>query len=121
MTQTPITLYGIPNCQTVKKARVWLESHQIEYHFYDFKKQGVNKELIQQWLKHVEWTQLLNRSGMTYRNLTAQQKEQSQVESGAISLMMQNPSMIKRPIMADSNMLYLGFKEADYQSIFGAL
>ena len=121
MTRTPITLYGIPNCQTVKKARDWLESHQIDYQFYDFKKQGVNEELIELWLKHVEWTQLLNRSGMTYRNLTDQQKEESQIQSGAIFLMMQNPSMIKRPIMANANKLYLGFKEADYQSIFGAL
>jgi len=121
MTQMSITLYGIPNCQTVKKARLWLENHQIDYQFYDFKKQGVNEELIQLWLKHVEWTQLINRSGMTYRNLTDQQKEQSQSQSGAISLMIQNPSMIKRPIMSNSNILYLGFKEADYQSIFGAL
>ncbi|BDW11178.1 arsenate reductase [Polynucleobacter sp. SHI8] len=121
MTRMPITLYGIPNCQTVKKARVWLESHQIYYQFYDFKKQVVNEELIQLWLKHVEWTQLINRSGMTYRNLTDQQKEQSQTQSGAISLMIQNPSMIKRPILEDSKSIYLGFKEADYQSIFGAL
>ena len=121
MTRTPITLYGIPNCQTVKKARVWLESHQIDYQFYDFKKQGVNEELIQQWLKHVEWSQLLNRSGITYRNLTDLQKEQSQIQFGAISLMTQNPSMIKRPILSRSNILYLGFKEDDYQSIFGAL
>ena len=121
MSQIPITLYGIPNCQTVKKARVWLESRQIDYRFYDFKKLGVNEELIQQWLTYVEWTLLINRSGLTYRNLTDQQKEQSQSQSGAISVMMQNPSMIKRPIMVNSSMLYLGFKEADYQSIFGAL
>ena len=121
MSLMAITLYGIPNCQTVKKARVWLESHQIDYHFYDFKKQGVGEELIQQWLKHVEWTQLINRSGMTYRNLTDQQKEQSQTQSGAIQLMMQNTSMIKRPIVANSKMLCLGFKETDYQSLFGAL
>jgi arsenate reductase len=116
-----ITLFGIPNCQTVKKARVWLENHQIEYQFYDFKKQVLSESLINQWLKHVEWTQLINRSGMTYRKLSDQQKEQSKTQAGAISLMMLNPSMIKRPILYNSKTLYLGFKEADYQSIFGAL
>jgi len=121
MTGMPITLYGIPNCQTVKKARDWLDSHQVEYQFYDFKKQFVNEALINQWLKHVEWTQLINRSGMTYRKLTDQQKEQSQTQAGAISLMILNPSMIKRPILDNSKMIFLGYKEADYQSIFGAL
>ena len=121
MTGMPITLYGIPNCQTVKKARTWLESHQIDYQFYDFKKQVVDESLINEWLKHVDWTQLINRSGMTYRKLSDPQKEQSQTQAGAISLMILNPSMIKRPILDNSKMLYLGFKEADYQSIFGAL
>jgi arsenate reductase len=116
-----ITLYGIPNCQTVKKARVWLENHQMDYTFYDFKKKGVDESLIEQWLNHVEWTQLINRSGMTFRNLSDEQKELSKNKVGAISLMIQNPSMIKRPILDNSQNLYLGFKEVDYQSILGAL
>ena len=114
-----ITVYGIPNCQTVKKARDWLDTHEIKYTFHDFKKQGVTKDLILIWLKKVDLNQLLNRSGMTYRNLTEQQKLQSQNESDAIALMIQNPSMIKRPVLVVSQEIHLGFKDADYVSLFG--
>jgi arsenate reductase len=114
-----ITVYGIPNCQTVKKARDWLDTHEIKYTFHDFKKQGITKDLILLWLKKVDLNQLLNRSGMTYRNLTEQQKLQSQNENDAIALMIQNPSMIKRPVLAISQEIHLGFKDADYVSFFG--
>lgn len=113
-----VTVYGIPNCQTVKKARDWLDSHHIQYTFHDFKKLGVSKELIVSWLKKVELHQLINRSGMTYRNLTEQQKFQSQNQEEAISLMIQNPSMIKRPVLVIPEQIHLGFKDTNYASIF---
>jgi len=113
----PITLYGIPNCQTVKKARNWLDEHGIHYQFHDFKKTGVTQELIRSWLKHHDLTQLINRSGMTFRNLSEADKKKSLMTDEAIQLMIANPSMIKRPVLDDSKKIYLGFKEDTYQTI----
>jgi Spx/MgsR family transcriptional regulator len=115
-----VTVFGIPNCSTVKKARDWLEHHQIAYEFYDFKKLGVDEPLIQEWLKKVSLNELINRSGMTFRKLSDEQKIQAENLRGAIELMMKQPSMIKRPILQISNEIYLGFKESTYQSIFQA-
>jgi Spx/MgsR family transcriptional regulator len=114
-----ITVYGIPNCQTVKKARDWLETHQVNFTFHDFKKQGVTKAMLLKWLEQVDFNQLINRSGMTYRNLSDQQKLQSQQQDGAIVLMLQNPSMIKRPVLELPQSIHLGFKEGDYGTLFG--
>ena len=114
-----ITVYGIPNCQTVKKARDWLDAYQIKYTFHDFKKLGVSKELILLWLKSVDLHQLINRSGMTFRNLTEPQKLLSQNQDDAIALMIQNPSMIKRPVLVTPQKIHLGFKDVDYASLFG--
>ncbi len=114
-----ITVYGIPNCQTVKKARDWLETHQVKFTFHDFKKQGLTEAMLLKWLQQVDFNQLINRSGMTYRNLSDQQKSQSQQQDGAIALMLQNPSMIKRPVLELPQTINLGFKEADYVTLFG--
>ena len=116
-----LTLFGIPNCQTVKKARIWLSEHQIDYVFHDFKKQGVSNALIQHWLGHCEISKLLNRSGMTFRNLSDAQKEKSQMTSGAIELLIEYPSMIKRPILDTGKTITLGFDETIYQHIFDNL
>jgi arsenate reductase len=113
-----ITLYGIPNCQTVKKARNWLDEHDVPHQFHDFKKTGVSQELIRSWLKHHDLTQLINRSGMTFRNLSEIDKKKSLMTDEAIQLMIANPSMIKRPVLDDSKKIYLGFKEDSYQTIF---
>jgi arsenate reductase (glutaredoxin) len=114
-----LTLFGIPNCQTVKKARNWLSEHATDYSFYDFKKQGVHPELLQKWLEECDISQLLNRSGMTYRNLTEAQKMQTQSVSGAIALMCEFPSMIKRPILDNGQKIFLGFNENLYQELLG--
>jgi arsenate reductase len=111
-------LYGIPNCSTVKKARDWLDHRQISYEFYDFKKQGVSENLINNWLSEVNIEQLINRSGMTFRNLDASEKAQASSISTAIPLMISKPSMIRRPILQISNQVYLGFQESTYESIF---
>jgi arsenate reductase (glutaredoxin) len=114
-----LTLFGIPNCQTVKKARHWLTERDFDYAFYDFKKQGVHPELLHKWLQEYEISQLLNRSGMTYRNLTEKQKLQTESVSGAIQLMCEFPSMIKRPILEDGKKILLGFNENLYQELLG--
>ena len=110
-----VTMFGIPNCSTVKKARDWLDQNQISYEFHDFKKQGISEEMIHEWLKHVSLDELINRSGMTYRKLSDEQKSQSNDLPKAIELMINQPSIVKRPILAIQQQLLLGFKETQYQ------
>ena len=111
-------LYGIPNCNTVKKARTWLEENGIAYEFHDFKKQGIDEALIQQWLTQSTWDKLVNRAGMTWRNLSDVEKAAVRDNSSATELMMAKTSVIKRPLLIkDGTLLALGFDEAKYQQL----
>ena len=112
------TLYGIPNCDTVKKARAWLTERKLSHQFHDFKKQGVNAELLQAWIKQVGWEKLVNRQGTTWRQLNDEAKAAALNEAGAISLMLEKPSAIKRPVLEKDGKIYLGFDEAVYQTLF---
>ncbi|MDD5241878.1 MAG: ArsC family reductase [Sulfuricella sp.] len=112
-------LYGIPNCNTVKKARSWLSEHNIEIPFHDFKKQGVNEELLESWLKQIGWEKLVNRQGTTWRQLPDEAKVAVRDETGAIRLMLEKPSVIKRPVLEKNGKIHVGFDEAHYQSLFG--
>jgi len=112
-------LYGIPNCNTVKKARVWLDENNIDYTFHDFKKLGVDQTTIDNWLTQQPWEKLVNRAGMTWRKLTDEHKASITDNASASALMMEKTSIIKRPILEkDGKVLALGFKEDDYQEIF---
>jgi len=111
-------LFGIPNCNSVKKARAWLARHGVEISFHDFKKQGVSAELLQAWLKQVGLEKLVNRQGTTWRQLTDEAKAAAMHEAGAISLMLEKPSVIKRPVLEKDGKIYLGFDEAVYQTLF---
>jgi len=112
-------LYGIPNCNTVKKSRDWLKQHSIEVEFHDFKKQGLNTNTAKSWLKQTDWAKLVNRSGMTWRKLTEQQKQQVQDAPSALALMQEKTSVIKRPILEkNGKILHIGFDEATYSTIF---
>ncbi|HVK94418.1 MAG TPA: ArsC family reductase [Noviherbaspirillum sp.] len=113
-----ITLYGIPNCDTVKKARTWLDNNGVEYRFHDFKKTGVSSELVAAWLQHVGWEILLNRKGTTWRALDDERKTAINDAASATLLMMESPSVIKRPVLFDGNAAHVGFSEALYQQIF---
>lgn len=113
-----IHLFGIPNCQTVKKARDWLSAHEIPYEFHDFKKEGITESQLIAWLDKVSLDQLINRSGMTYRNLSDEDKALTRSMNEAIALMRNYPSMIKRPVLLKENHLFLGFKPSEYESIF---
>jgi arsenate reductase len=114
-----ITLFGIPNCDTVKKARVWLTDHQIDFVFHDFKKQGLTAEEVQKWLNTQSWEVLVNKKGTTWRNLTDAQKADTVDATSATSLMIANPSVIKRPILViDGKAVQVGFSDALYQQIF---
>lgn len=111
-------LYGIPNCDTMKKARSWLDAHAVEYAFHDYKKEGVNEALLLQWSDRVGWELLLNRRGLTWRKLTDQQKEG--IDKGrAIALMCEYPSMIKRPVLIAGDRIEVGFSESAYSQLFG--
>lgn len=112
-------LYGIPNCNTVKKAREWLTLHGIDYEFHDFKKQGIDSALAEAWLQQMPWEKLVNHAGMTWRNLTDAEKTAVNNQEKAKSLMLAKSSVIKRPILVkDSKIISLGFSEATYQALF---
>lgn len=113
-----ITLYGIPNCDTIKKARNWLNQHHIDYRFYDYRKDGLERTQLQAWCDELGWEALLNKRGTTWRQLPEDTKS-SIDQASAIELMLEYPAMIKRPLLDLGSVRKLGFKEADYQGYFG--
>ncbi|MDI1298593.1 ArsC family reductase [Methylotenera sp.] len=111
-------LFGIPNCNTVKKARDWLTAHHIAYEFHDFKKNGVTQSLLEAWLNQQPWEKLVNRAGMTWRNLNEAEKAAVIDAPSAIQLMLEKSSVIKRPILVkDGKIVCLGFTEAAYKEL----
>lgn len=114
-----IIVYGINNCDTVKKARVWLAGHDISFKFHDFRKQGLDPELAQRWLQQAPWELLINRKGLTWRGLTEAQKLSITGIAAAQQLMLDKTSVIKRPLLEqDGKLLHIGFDETSYQKIF---
>lgn len=111
-------LYGIPNCDTVKKARSWLEQQGIAYTFHDIKKAGLDRGMVTTWLVHLEWGALVNRKGTTWRALSDERKAAVADANSAIALMLESPSVIKRPVLAYDNNTYVGFSGETYQQIF---
>jgi arsenate reductase (glutaredoxin) len=113
-----IKLYGIPNCDTVKKARTWLSNNHIEFEFHDFKKSGVSAELAQRWLGQAQWEQLINRKGLTWRGLPDEQKIAITDNASAQQLMMDKTSVIKRPLLEqDGKLLHIGFDADAYKTL----
>lgn len=114
-----LKLYGIPNCNTVKKARDWLESKGIAYAFHDFKKLGTSQQLLENWLSQFPHDKLINRAGLTWRGLDDAAKTNIVDNATAIALMQAKTSVIKRPIAEkDGKILCLGFDEAVYKELF---
>ena len=110
----PITIYGIKNCDTMKKARVWLDQHGVEYVFHDYKAAGIERARLEGWVKKLGWETLLNRAGTTFRKLPDKDKE-GLTEKKAIGLMLAQPSMIKRPVLElGGGKLLVGFKPEIY-------
>lgn len=109
-----IKLYGIPNCDTMKKARKWLEKNNLDYDFHDYKKSGVPENKLKLWVKSAGWDIVLNKRGTTWRKLDDKIKNNID-ESSAIQVMLDNPSAIKRPIIENDKMLLVGFKEDEYK------
>ena len=113
----PITIYGIKNCDTMKKARAWLDKHGVAYSFHDYKVSGIERDRLERWSKKAGWEVLLNRAGTTFRKLPDKDKE-GLTEKKAIALMMEQPSMIKRPVLDAGGKLLVGFKPEDYAKVF---
>jgi arsenate reductase (glutaredoxin) len=115
-----ITIYGIKNCDTMKKARAWLDSHGIAYAFHDYKAAGIDRMRLEAWSKQVGWETLLNRAGTTFRALSEEQK-QGLDAAKAIALMLEQPSMIKRPVLdLGGGKLLVGFKPDAYAAALAA-
>ncbi|CAM3584662.1 ArsC family reductase [Vibrio aquimaris] len=115
-----ITMYGIPNCDTIKKAKKWLEKEGIEFQFHDYRKHGINKDMIAVFCQQLGWENVVNKRGTTYRQLSQEQKDNLNEEL-AIALLSEQPPMIKRPILVTDNHYHLGFKAEQYSAIFSAV
>ena len=113
-----LTLFGIPNCDTVKKARTWLDAHGVAYDFHDYKKHGVDAATLERWANIGGWEPLLNRAGTTFKKLPDTDKADID-RAKAIALMVAHPSMIKRPVVEGDGKLLVGLKLDDWTAAFG--
>lgn len=111
-----INMYGIKNCDTIRKARAWLDQHQIDYQFIDYRKDGLSSELLATFSQQLGWQNLLNTRGTTYRALPAESKA-NLTEQTALALMLQQPAMIKRPLLQVKDTYILGFNAEHYQKL----
>jgi arsenate reductase len=111
-------VYGIPNCNTVKRAQDWLKQNKVDYTFHDFKKAGITESKLKEWTKRVGWQALVNKKGTTWRQLDAKVQESIVDETSAIALMLEKSSVIKRPVVETAKNIVLGFDEVVYQQEF---
>ncbi|WP_454280926.1 ArsC family reductase [Sphingomonas sp. Marseille-Q8236] len=112
-----VELYGIPNCDTMKKARVWLDQHGVAYRFHNYKADGIDEATLRRWVEQVGWELLLNRAGTTFRKLDEADRQDIDADK-AITLMQAQPSLIKRPVLDREGALTVGFKPERYAEIF---
>jgi arsenate reductase len=113
-----VTIYGIKNCDTMKKARAWLDDHRVAYVFHDYKAEGVERAKLEGWVKEAGWETVLNRAGTTFRKLPDKEKE-GVTQKKAIALMLAQPSLIKRPVLEVGGKLIVGFKPEVYAKAQG--
>ena len=118
MSKTAVTIYGIKNCDTMKKARAWLDRRGIAYAFHDYKTAGVERSRLEAWSREVGWETLINRAGTTFRALPDKDKS-ALAENKALALMAAQPSIIKRPVLDIGGKLLVGFKPEQYEQAFG--
>ncbi len=111
-----VTIYGIKNCDTMKKARAWLETQGVDHEFHDYKVAGIDRAKLEAWVKQVSWEVLLNRAGTTFRKLPEAAKT-GLTEAKAIKLMLEQPSMIKRPVLERGKTLLVGFSPEKYSVV----
>ena len=113
-----MTIYGITNCDTVKKALTWLKANHVDYEFHDFKKLGLTPEKLQNWNKQAGYEKFLNKNGLTWKQLEPEVKASILTAGDALRLLQQKTSMIKRPVIEDGNFLFFGFDEEVYKRHF---
>jgi arsenate reductase len=113
-----VKLYGLANCDKVRAARAWLAQHEVEAGFHDFKRQGVTPDLLAGWLKQFEWTELVNRRGTTWKHLPQARRNGVTCAAAASALMLDHPSLIRRPVLDLDGKLHLGFDAGSYSSLF---
>ena len=113
-----VTIYGIKNCDTMKRARAWLDQRGVAYAFHDYKAAGIDRATLEGWVRKAGWEVLLNRAGTTFRKLPDAARE-GLTEARAIGLMLDQPSMIKRPVLDIGGKLLVGFKPEQYEAAFG--
>ena len=111
-----VTLYGIKNCDTVKKARKWLDANSVPYIFHDFRVDGINKTLVNNFLKQIDLETLINKRGTTWRKLSDEEKEIKN-KTQAVELMIENPTIIKRPVLDVNKILFVGFSDDSYKAV----
>mgnify|MGYP002620868787 CR=1 FL=1 len=107
------TIYGIKNCDTMKKALKWLDDHGVDYEFHDYKKSGLDQKQLKAWVKQLGWETLVNRRGLTWRRLPEAEREGIN-EAKAIALMVTHPSLVKRPVLDTGGSVQVGFKPEEY-------
>jgi arsenate reductase len=110
-----IKVYGIPNCDSVKKALDWLKLHKLLYEFHDYKKQGISKGKLKEWSKHFGWENLLNKASTTWKGLSEEEQNAVKSEASAIKVMMENTSAIKRPVIEAGGKYLVRFNEEEYK------
>ncbi|CRI67945.1 Protein yffB [Thiocapsa sp. KS1] len=113
-----VELYGIPNCDTMKKARAWLDAHSVDYRFHDYKREGVDETRLRAWVEELGWETLVNRRGTTWRKLPEEVREGMDAEA-AIRVMLETPSIIRRPVLDTGEVRHAGFSETDYERLLG--
>ena len=113
-----VTIYGIKNCDTMKKARAWLDGRGIAYLFHDYKTEGIDRGVLEGWVNEAGWEVLLNRAGTTFRALPDDKKEGLNAKK-AVALMLAQPTMIKRPVLVARGKTVVGFKPEAYAALFG--
>jgi arsenate reductase len=116
-----VTLYGIPNCDTVRKARAWLADRDVAYRFHDFRKDGVSPEMLGPWVAAASWESLVNRRGTTWRALPEARRNAIVDAGSALALMVESPSVIKRPVLVHSGGVHVGFSPDVYAQIFNGM
>lgn len=117
-TKAPVRIYGIPNCDQVRAARAWLKKHGKEPEFIDLKQHGLAAQTLDRWLTHLPWDALLNRRGMTWRQLEPALRAQIVDQSSAAELMLKHPLLVKRPVLEFGEQLSVGFSEPLYRNLF---
>jgi len=114
-----MTLYGIPNCGTMKQARAWLDEHGITYDFHDYKRAGLDEGRLRAWVAELGWERLINKRGQMWRKLEPSVRDTLD-EEDAIRVMLDTPSIIRRPVLDTGDERHVGFSEAQYQAIFAS-